>query len=82
MTAVRMMQVAGYHVVDVRAVRNSGVAAVRSVRVAGLVPTAFVIGRADVRICGAGFDNVLVDLPGAPLMVKMAVVQIVRVPVV
>ncbi|MGH7650525.1 MAG: hypothetical protein ACREMS_01650 [Gemmatimonadaceae bacterium] len=79
---VWMMQVAGNHVVGVGGVRNSGMAAVGSVFVAGVVTIAPVFRRAAVRICGAGGDNVLVHLPGTLLMMKMAVVQVVRMSVV
>jgi len=77
--AVRMMQAAIHEVIDVVAVRDRFMAAIRAVDMRGVVAGA---GRGvAVRISGADFDDVLIDMPGVRVM-QVPIVQIVDVPVV
>jgi hypothetical protein len=68
-----MVQVPEDHVVDVVAVRDRVVAAVRTVHVVGLVGAARVVGRARRRVGAADVERVVVDV---------VAVHVVEVPVV
>ncbi|MFL9963818.1 hypothetical protein PQR02_22680 [Paraburkholderia sediminicola] len=77
--AVRMVQVAVDEIVDVIPLRHRFVAAPRSVNVGRVVAPA--VRRALVRIFGAHFEPVLVDMIAVRVM-QMTVMQIINVIVV
>jgi hypothetical protein len=79
--AVVVVQVATRPVVDVRAMRDGGVAAAGPVLVPLGVDAAFVPWLALLRMAGGDVDNVVVDVV-AMLVVHVAVVQVVLVAVV
>jgi hypothetical protein len=79
MTAVRMVQVAIHEVIDVVVVRHRFMAAIRAVDVSGIV-TRCRRGAA-VRISGADFDNVFIDVIGVRMM-QMPFVQVIDMTVV
>jgi hypothetical protein len=79
MVAVRMMQVAVDQIVDMIGMRHRLMATVGAVLVALGMAAAIVIRRAAVRIGRAHRDDVLVEMILVRMM-KMAVVQIVHVP--
>jgi len=79
--AVRVMEVAVDEIVEVVAVRDGRVAAVRAVDVLGVVAAAAMIGRAGVGILRRHGNRVLLD-PAPFLMMQMAVVQEIDMPLV
>jgi len=78
MSVVRIVKVAADEVVDVIAVRDGGMAALRSVDVSRFMGRAFVIGRADGRIPFTHFKDMLVDVVAVRMM-DVPVVQVVHV---
>jgi hypothetical protein len=80
MVAVRMMQVTLDQIIDVIAMRDGGMAAVRAVHVLGIVPAALVARRAGVRIFGGDGDRVIFNVIALSVM-KMSVVQVIDVSV-
>jgi hypothetical protein len=82
MVAVRMVQMPIDEVVDVIPVRNSFVPAVRSMNVVGIVSAAGMFRSTGFRICVADRNRVLFDFSTLGLVMKVAVVQIINVPVV
>jgi hypothetical protein len=75
---VRMVQVAAHQVIDVIAVRDALMPAVRAVDVIGLMLSALVIGRAALQIRAGRSHSVLVHVVVVNVM-HMTVVQIVGV---
>jgi hypothetical protein len=80
MVAVRMMEVAVHQVVDMVAVGNSLMAAIRPVAMIRLMPPACVGGRAGRWIRRSDRQNVVIDVV-AVMVMEVAIVQIVRVAV-
>jgi hypothetical protein len=79
--AVGMVQVAFHQVVDVIAVGNLVVAAVRAVAMTLLMPAAGVVGRAARGVRHRDLQSVVIDVV-AMHVAQVAVVQVVRVVVV
>jgi hypothetical protein len=79
--AMRVVKVAADEVVDVIAVRNRLVSAVRSVLMVGVVLGAVVIGRAVAGVRFADGERVALDAPRV-MVVQLAVVEMVDVIVV
>jgi hypothetical protein len=77
--AVRMVQMAVDEIVDMVAVRNSGMPAVGSMHVAVRVAAAFMVGCARARIGTADRQLMLFDLSVGQGMMQMSIVQIVDV---
>ena len=70
-----------HHVIDVVSVRHGFVAAIRSVNMRLLVSGAIVAWRAFLRISGIHLNPVVLHMP-IMKMVQMAIVNVVRVPIV
>lgn len=80
-TAVRMVQVAAHEIVSVASVRHTLVAAVGPVHVVLLVGAACVVWCTVRPVCARGIERVFVHMVAVNVM-QVAIVQIVRVPVV
>lgn len=80
MVAVLMVQVPAHQIIRMVAVRNRGMAAVRSMAMRFVVLLAFVLGRTVARIAIRNGDPVLVHMI-AVQVVQMAVVKIIHVAV-
>lgn len=78
MSAVRMMQMTGHQVIDVVAVRNGLMPAVRAVFVAGIVPLALVTRRAVLRV-GCAHRNHMLVVMVIVMVMEMPIVQIIDV---
>jgi hypothetical protein len=74
---VRMVQVAIDEVIDVIAVGNGRVTAVRTVHMIGSVPLANVAARAAIRIGRVDCQDVLLDLAGGGWMMEVTIVEII-----
>jgi len=68
MVAMRMMQVAIHQIVNVVAMGNLWMTAIRPVNVALLMPTTFVAGCATVRIGGGYRDHTFVHMISVDMM--------------
>jgi len=78
MSAMRMMQMAGYQVIDMIAVRNGLMPAVGAVLVTGVVALAFVTRRAVLRVGRADRNAVLVIVV-IMMVVQMPIVEVIDV---
>lgn len=74
--AVRMVKVPGDAIIHVVAVRYRFMAAARAMHVAGLMPTAAVVGGAALRVLARHLDHMLVDMTFVRVM-EVAIVQVV-----
>lgn len=73
-----VVQMAIDEVVDMVAVRHSGVPAIRAMHVVGGVTAAYVSTGAALRIGAGDFESVFLDDTGSGLVMQMAIVQIVH----
>jgi hypothetical protein len=81
MVAVRMMEVSVHQVVDMVAVGNPLVAAIRPMAMIRLMPPACVGGRASGRISRSDRQNVVIDMV-AMMVMQVAIMQVICVAVV